>query len=81
MSRKKNCDVFMGLCGAYNEHQLGKCDVYSDGLCHSWIESDLRDRIAHCAHRNRMRDKALRKAIREHFTTSAPRITSDTTRS
>jgi hypothetical protein len=64
MSRKKeNCDVFMGLCGAYNENQYGKCDVYSDGMCHNWIEPDIRDRIAHCEHRNRMRDRTLRKAI------------------
>ena len=61
--KKENCDVFMGLCGAYNKHQLGRCEIYSDGSSHMWIEPDIRDRIAHCEHRNRMRGSTLRKAI------------------
>lgn len=65
MAKKEHCDVFMGLCGAYNEMQVGKCNIYSDGICHNWIEPDIRDRIAHCDHRLRMCDKTLRKAIRE----------------
>ena len=33
-----NCDVYAGLCGAFNKSAIYRCEIYSDGICHNWIE-------------------------------------------
>ena len=46
------CDVANGWCEALDLD--GDCGHYSDGICHTWMEDDVRIRIKDCEHRNRI---------------------------
>jgi hypothetical protein len=62
MDKIKECDVFNGLCGAYNNKSPGKCMMYS---CtgHVWLRNKLEDRIMNCLHRQEMNSDAGKTAV------------------